>query len=145
MVGEFIIIDFTSSRWYCKRKPEIKTSPSVWVTTGNRQVYRNSNVYMMTSSRGNIFRVTGPFFGESTSHQWIPLTEAGDTALRYFLLSASEQTTSVTPETFSVSTGPFWGESTQMPVTQSFGILFDLRLNKRLRKRSWRRWFMVEG
>ena len=29
----------------------------------------------------------------------------------------------------------------QRPVTQSFGVLFDLRLNKRLRKLSWGRWF----
>ena len=29
---------------------------------------------MMTSSNGNIFRVTGPLCGEFTSHQWIPRT-----------------------------------------------------------------------
>ena len=27
---------------------------------------------MMTSSNGNIFRVTGPLWGESTGHRWIP-------------------------------------------------------------------------
>ena len=27
---------------------------------------------MMTSSNENIFRVTGPLWGESTSHRWIP-------------------------------------------------------------------------
>ena len=26
------------------------------------------------SSNGNIFRVTGPLWGEFTGHQWIPLT-----------------------------------------------------------------------
>ena len=50
-------------------------------------------------------------------------------------------------------TGPLWGESTvrrwillsgfpsQRPVTRWFDVFFDLRLNKRLRKQSRRRWF----
>ena len=52
----------------------------------------------MTSSNGNIFRVTGPLCGEFT--------------------------------------GP-----TQRPVTRSFDVFFDLRLNKRLSKHSWGWWF----
>ena len=35
----------------------------------------------MTSSNGNIFRVTGPFCREFTSHRWIPLTNASDAEL----------------------------------------------------------------
>ena len=35
-------------------------------------------VLMMTSSNGNIFRVTGPLCGEITGHRWIPLTNASD-------------------------------------------------------------------
>ena len=58
--------------------------------------------YMMTSLNENIFRVTGPLYGEFTGHRWIP---------------------------------------SQRPVTQRFGVFFDLRLNKRLSKQSWRRWF----
>ena len=30
---------------------------------------------MMTSSNGNMFRVTGPLCGEFTGHRWIPLTK----------------------------------------------------------------------
>ena len=57
---------------------------------------------MMTSSNGNIFRVTGPLCGEFT--------------------------------------GP--GEfHTQRPVTRSFDVFFDLRLNKRLSKQPWGWWF----
>ena len=57
---------------------------------------------MMTSSNGNIFRVTGPLCGEFT--------------------------------------GP--GEFlAQRPVTWSFDVFFDLRLNKRLSKQSWGWWF----
>ena len=39
---------------------------------------------MMTSSNGNIFRVTGPLWEESTSHRWIPLMKAGDAELWCF-------------------------------------------------------------
>ena len=45
-------------------------------------------------------------------------------------------------------TGPLCGEITgpgefpaQRPVTQSFGVFFDLRLNERLSKQPWGRWF----
>ena len=37
-----------------------------------------SSFTSMTSSNGNIFRITGPLCGEFTSHQWIPLTKASD-------------------------------------------------------------------
>ena len=61
------------------------------------RVYR-----MMTSSNGNIFRVTGPLCGEFTGPGEFP---------------------------------------TQRPVTRSFDVFFDLRLNKRLstQPRGW--WF----
>ena len=48
--------------------------------------------YMMTSSNGNIFRVTGPFCGEFTGHRWIPHTKASDAELWCFLWSAPEKT-----------------------------------------------------
>ena len=46
---------------------------------------------MLTSSNGNIFRVTGTCCWEFTSHRWIPLTKASDAELWYFLWSASER------------------------------------------------------
>ena len=46
--------------------------------------------HMMTSSNGNIFRVTGHLCGEFTGPRWIPRTKAGDTELWPFLSSASE-------------------------------------------------------
>ena len=55
-------------------------------------------VIMMTSSNGNIFRVTGPLCGEFTGPGEFP---------------------------------------TQRPVTRSFDVFFDLRLNKRLSKQPW--------
>ena len=39
---------------------------------------------IMTSSKGNIFRVTTPLCGESTRHRWIPLTKASDAELWCF-------------------------------------------------------------
>ena len=56
----------------------------------------------MTSSNGNIFRVTGHLCGEFNGHRWIP---------------------------------------GQRPVTRSFDVFFDLRLNNRLSKQSWGWWF----
>ena len=51
-------------------------------------------------------------------------------------------------ETFSVllaicaKNSPVTGEfPAQRPVTRSFGVFFDLRLNKRLSKQSWGWWF----
>ena len=53
---------------------------------------------MMMSSNGNIFRVAGRLWGESTSDRWIPLTKTSDAGLCLFL-SAPEQTVEQTIET----------------------------------------------
>ena len=45
---------------------------------------------MMTSSNGNIFRVTGHLCGEFTGHRRILHTKASDAELWCFLWSASE-------------------------------------------------------
>ena len=45
---------------------------------------------MMTSSNGNIFRVTGHLCGEFTGHRWIPHTKASDAELWCFLGFAHE-------------------------------------------------------
>ena len=39
----------------------------------------------MTSSNGNIFRVTGPLCGEFTGHRWIPCTKTSNAELWRFL------------------------------------------------------------
>ena len=43
---------------------------------------------MMTSSNGNIFRVTGHLCGQFTGHRWIPRTKASDAEFWCFLWSA---------------------------------------------------------
>ena len=48
--------------------------------------------FIMTSSNGNIFCITGPLCREFTGHRWIPLTKASDVELWCFLWSGPEQT-----------------------------------------------------
>ena len=70
--------------------------PNRTLTDSKRQASRmdrhptGSHFNMMTSSNGNIFRVTGPLCGEFTGHWWIPLTKACDAELWCFLRSAHE-------------------------------------------------------
>ena len=45
---------------------------------------------VMTSSNGNIFRVTGPLWGEFTCQRWIPHTTASDAELWCFVWFAPE-------------------------------------------------------
>ena len=52
--------------------------PNMWQTT------------MMTSSNGNIFRVSGPLWGELTGQRWIPHAKASDAELWCFLWSTLE-------------------------------------------------------
>ena len=54
---------------------------------------------LMTSSKGNIFRVTDPLCGEFIGYRWIPLTKASGADLRNFLWSDPEQTVQQTIET----------------------------------------------
>ena len=56
-------------------------------------------LYMVTSSNGNIFRVTSPLSAGSTGRRWIPLTKAIDAELWCFLWSAPEQAVEQTIET----------------------------------------------
>ena len=46
---------------------------------------------MMTSSNGNIYRVTGPLCGEFTGHRWIPLTKASDNMYVFFDLCPNKR------------------------------------------------------
>ena len=63
------------------------------------QNFMQYRVIMMTSSNGNIFRVTDPLCEEFTGHRWIPLTKASDAELWCFLWSVPEQTVEQTIET----------------------------------------------
>ena len=69
---------------YCHTVPQFSLVYVISMKTGYRMVV------MMTSSNGNIFRVTGPLRGEFTGHRWIPLTKASDAEFWCFLWSVPE-------------------------------------------------------
>ena len=58
----------------------------IWITISRGQGVRkdpidNKSHEVMTSSNGNIFRVTGPLCGKFTGQRWIPRTKASDAEL----------------------------------------------------------------
>ena len=57
------------------------------------------------------------------------------------MTSSNEKIFRVTGHLYGEFTGPRWSGPTQRPVTRNFDVFFDLGLNKRLSKRSWRWWF----
>ena len=57
---------------------------------GTTQIAALGNIRTMTSSNGNIFRVTGHLCGEFTGLRWIPRTKASDAELWCFLLCVPE-------------------------------------------------------
>ena len=82
---------------WCRTYGEIHMHVSANIVWGQSLASNNamritgwSNCVMMTSSNGNIFRVTGHLCGEFTGPRWIPRTKASDAELWCFLWSASE-------------------------------------------------------
>ena len=63
----------------------MKLESSIW-----NEIQNASKNAMMTSSNGNIYRVTGPLCGDFTGLRWIPRTKASDAELWCFLWSAPE-------------------------------------------------------
>ena len=63
-------------------------SRSWWRFHGTLKVPWN---FMMTSSNGNIFRITGHLCGEFTGPRWIPHTKASDAELWCFLWSVPDK------------------------------------------------------
>ena len=62
-------------------------------------VFCDTDEILMTSSYGNIFRVTGLLCGEFTGHRRLPLTKASDAEFWCFLWCAPEQSAKQTIET----------------------------------------------
>ena len=62
----------------------------------------NDRALMMTLSKGNIYRVTGPLWRESSGHRWIPLTKASEGLLWCILWSTPEQTVKQTIERYVI-------------------------------------------
>ena len=83
-------------RWYTYARNYhqvfIESMPVKWPWGKGKINYSNTFEFTMTSSNGNIFRVTGLLCREFTGHRWISLTKASDAEFWCFLLSAPEQT-----------------------------------------------------
>ena len=96
---------------------------------------------MMTSSNGNIFRVTGLLWVEFTGHRWIPLTKASDAELWCFLWSAPEPTVEQTMETpviwdviALITTSLWWMKYSPLATLEVFILRNNLTLKKRRSK-----------
>ena len=73
-------------------------------------------IRMMTSSNGNIFRVTGPLCGEFTGPRWIPRTKASDAERWCFLWSAAEWTVERLNKWLSKQSWGWWFETLPGPL-----------------------------
>ena len=67
----FIYLLLFFIKWYSKEL-------QLWLSDVLNINDRSSRPIMMTSSNGNIFRVTGHLCGEFTGHRWISFTKASD-------------------------------------------------------------------
>ena len=83
----------------------------------------------------------GPFGSKVKQTSWIWGNKShGSLCAHNMMASSNVNFFRVTDHLCGELTGP--GEfPVQRPVTQSFDVFFDLRLNKRLRKQSWGWWF----
>ena len=75
---------------YSPNPDRIYVYPWVVAISISRTIGNQSNPCqkdMMTSSNGNISRVTDPLYGKFTGDRWIPLTKASDAELWCFLWS----------------------------------------------------------
>ena len=86
-----------------KKMDRVMTTPYCilqrWRGYNESSLFLFISTFYVTSSNGNIFRVTDPLWGETTSHRWIPLTKASDAELWCFLWSMPEQTVEQTIDT----------------------------------------------
>ena len=91
-----LLVIAMSRRWPTCRKSHHVSSDILWahgmLTLGSLMFRASTNTWqaMMTSSSGNILRVTGHLCGEFTDPWWIPHTKASDAEVWCFLWSASE-------------------------------------------------------
>ena len=82
-------VDFTHKGQWCRA-----VMFSLMCTWTNGWTYKLPLIWFVirTWSNVNIFCTTGPLWGESTSHQWIPPTETSDMEVWYFLWCTPELT-----------------------------------------------------
>ena len=69
--------------WQSRFKPT-----NLWFIASEARQLETMLQCIMASSNGNIFRVTGPLWWESTGHRWSPPAEASDVELWCFFIYA---------------------------------------------------------
>ena len=96
-------------------------------------------IFMMSTNR-KVFRVTLHLCGESTDHSGFSSQWYNNLDFDASLLSVWTNCW-INTRLAGILLTPCRSFPTQRPVTRSFDFFFDLRLNKRLGKQSWRRLF----
>ena len=76
------------NQWLPSCQVQVNSKTKVLAENRASNIYYGSSCIMMTSSNGNIFRVTDHLCGEFTGHRWIPRTKACDAELWCLLWSA---------------------------------------------------------
>ena len=97
------VVNVQGGVYFCEKKSSIVTHSQLKfcfngisflvdysLHTDVHRKHNNFHTNMMTSSNGNIFRVTGHLCGEFPGPRWIPRTKASDAELCCFLWSAPE-------------------------------------------------------
>ena len=79
------------------------------------------NPLMMTSSNGNIFRVTGHLCGEFTGPRWIPRTKASDAELWFFLLTDLRLNKRLSKQSWG-----WWFETLSRPLWRHCNVILSL-------------------
>ena len=85
LIKKITLLTHSAHRFSRKRTINVISSS---ILTNNVCSAKTCCSHMMTSSNGTVSRVTGPLWGESTGHRWIPITKASDAELCCFLWSA---------------------------------------------------------
>ena len=108
----------------------------------------------MTSWHWNAFRICSPLWIEDIVISGYPSQQDSNVEISYVFCNYINSHTWLRHEmeTFSAllalcaGNSPVTGEfPAQRPVTRSFDVLFDVRLNKRLSKQSWGWWFETQS
>ena len=95
---------FTSPLVYELSHPEIhqyrlQTNIIIYIKSTDILQWRRYRDFMVMSSNGNVFHVTGLLCGEFTGHRWIPHPKASDAEFWCFLWSPPEPTENQTMDT----------------------------------------------
>ena len=128
-------VQISKSKWNSSPKTKLVTSEK------NRAI-----TAIMTSSNGNIFRVTGPLCGEFTGPRWIPRAKANDAELWCFLWSVMNKRLSKQSWGwwFETPTHPLWRHRNVYWENISYSYTNTSNIQTRLNSSSLFRWLAMK-